>query len=91
MVQRSMVTSNRRLAEINPKEDRTIHPVPLFAGQWEEGAMSCKRPNKYTHDVIVRTVHLPGGNIKPLMFRGIEAGDVACLIHQIWTCGRHPR
>lgn len=32
VVQRGVVMANTRFAEINPKEDHTIHPVPFFAG-----------------------------------------------------------
>lgn len=32
IVQRGVVLANKRFAEINPKEDHTIHPVPFFAG-----------------------------------------------------------
>jgi DNA polymerase-4 len=32
IVQRGVVLTNQRFAQINPKEDHTIHPVPFFAG-----------------------------------------------------------
>ena len=32
IMQRGILLTHQRFADINPKEDHTIHPVPFFAG-----------------------------------------------------------